>query len=328
LLATQGTGILFRDSLNAITVGTPDVNHKAGSVGIATDPTYNSGRIVPNLVAAGWDPGDSTVRTSWAAPMVSAAAALLLENSQNNPGLSLGTVDHTRGSLNRTIQNAETSEVVKATLMAGADRYVVQRGPDITDYTASSANNLDPRFGAGQMNVHTSYNIQAAGEQNSAQDGGVDVGPLGWDYDPAFGGLNASNATASYFFDLDQPLVRLTATLAWNLDMVGDPGQGPFDATLAATLYDLDLLLIDVDSGTTVADSLSTDENTENLYLAGDDLTAGRRYELRVVPGANQLDFDHDYGIAWRVEVIPEPASIVVGVVGLTLVTTRRRRRN
>ena len=70
------------------------------------------------------------------------------------------------------IYNAERSEVVKAALMAGADR----TSPNLTNsvtpngYTVNTANGLNNVYGAGQLNIYNSYHIIAAGEQNSRED--------------------------------------------------------------------------------------------------------------------------------------------------------------
>jgi len=96
--------------------------------------------------------------------MVASAAALLLQ-AGDNAGLSNGTINLERRGT--TIHHAQTSEVIKSVLMAGADRYGMAQA-----YTIDSSNNLDSHYGAGQLNIFNSYNILAAGERNSSQDGG------------------------------------------------------------------------------------------------------------------------------------------------------------
>ncbi len=212
-----------------------------------------------------------------------------------------------------------TSEVIKATLMAGADRYADNiRGADLTTYTVDTTNNLDDDFGAGQMNVYNSYRILAAGEQDSSQDGGSSpIGMLGWDYDPDFGGVSGSNSTATYSFTATSGADHLTATLAWNIDINS--------AISTATLHDLDLELYEV-TGTPakVSDSASTVHNTENLFF---DLTPGNQYEMRVVQGTGSGNFVWDYGLAWQ--VVPEPSSLVLVIFGvLALLPFLWRRRS
>jgi len=65
--------------------------------------------------------------------------------------------------------------------MAGADR--VTRNSTTADLgryrdteANQTANGLDRRYGAGQLNIQNSYHIITAGEQNSAEDGGPGAG--------------------------------------------------------------------------------------------------------------------------------------------------------
>jgi len=295
---------LLADAFNAISVGVTNGKHFSWTTEV--DTTYVQERTKPDLVAPGWSPTDNSVRTSWATAMVSAAAALLVETGQTQTGLSNGsyTLDTARTGLPAvTIYHAETSEVVKAALMAGADRKTANgRGAEITDYTVTTANGLDSRFGAGQVNIYNSYHILTGGEQNSQQDTGPAViGRFGWDYDPSFGGLSGSNTTGSYSFTADfAPLYwELFATLVWNID-IRAKGANPVGT---ATLYNLDLLLYDVTAGDLLAaSSASTLDNTETIWQQ---LVYGHSYRLDVVRGSEQGDFLWDYGLAWR--IVSEP---------------------
>ncbi|MCA1807448.1 MAG: thrombospondin type 3 repeat-containing protein, partial [Actinobacteria bacterium] len=168
---------------------------------------------------------------------------------------------------------------------------------DITDYRVDVANQtsngLDKRFGAGQVNVYNSYHILAGGEQNSVEDGGTTIANTGFDYDPAFGGLNSSNATATYSFTTGAiGGQKLKAALVWNLDAL---------TTSTDNLYDLDLELIDVTAGNVVvASSSSTIDNTENIWF---DLAIDHAYQLKVIRGSGQAAFEWDYALAWQLVV-------------------------
>ena len=289
---------LLSSAYNVIAVGKTDGVNGRGTA--ALDTTYTAGRTRPHLVAP-------FTTSSAATPVVAAAAAVLIDLGHNNSGLSTDpAVSSTTNRQGMTIRNAERSEVIKAALMAGADRLTANSsGTDITDYRSDpanrSANGLDIRYGAGQLNIYDSYHIVAAGEQNSDEDDGAGpgaIGDYGFDYDPAFGGASGSNTTASYRFSTGTSPAILSAALVWNLYI--DPGNGNgFSGT--ATLRDLDLFLYDITNSTTqLAASTSSGENTENILAT---LEAGRNYLLQVKPGAGQGAFSRDYSLAWRLVI-------------------------
>ena len=97
-----------------------------------------------------------------ATPVVASAAALLVDLGHSNPGLSKDPVVNSTTNRNGdTVYNAERSEVVKAALMAGADRTATQLA---TTYTVNTANGLNSKYGAGQLDIYNSYYIIAAGQ--------------------------------------------------------------------------------------------------------------------------------------------------------------------
>ncbi len=289
---------LIASAYNTISVGRTDGNHASGSA--ALDSVYTAGRTRPDLVAP-------KTTTSSATPIVSAAAAMLIEQASTAAGTTL------------SISNGERSEVVKAVMMAGADRSTNNTtGAQITDYRAEtinqSANGLDSRYGAGQVNVYNNYQIIDTGEQDSQEDGGnATVAMMGYDYDANFGGQGNSNSSASYLFDTTQTGgLELTASLVWNIDIENAPGPG---SALTATLYNLDLLLFDITSGSNVllANSNSTLDNTENIWHS---LEQNHQYKLEVV-AANGSSFNWDYALAWQIKPVPVPAAIWLFISGL-----------
>ncbi len=313
---------LLSSAYNVIAVGTTDGGH--GKFTAAVDADYIGGRVSPDIVAP-------FTTTSAATPVVASAAALLVDLGHNNPGLSTDPVSTSTTNRNGdTIRNAERAEVIKAALMAGAQRVTSNTTPaDITDFRAlpanQSDNGLDTRFGAGQLNIQNSFHIIAAGEQNSDEDdiggtGAIDLS--GFDYDPSFGGAGGSNSAASYRFSTTS-LANFTATLAWNIEI--DGGVGPLFSG-DASLYDLDLLLFDVTgSALLLADSTSAVENTENIWTS---LQADRDYLLQVVLGEGQAPFEWDYALAWQVTAVPVPAALPLmlsGLFGLGVMARRRR---
>ena len=316
-----GTNVpLLSSAYNVISVGRTDGQHATSTPPL--DSTYTAGRTRPDIVAP-------MSTTSGATPVVASAAALLVGVGHDNPGLS--TDPNMQSTTNRNgdvIYNAERSEVIKAVLMAGADRQTNNSGgANITDYRAApanqTANGLDSRFGAGQVNILNSYHIIAAGEQNSAEDGGAGViGKSGFDYDPHFGGGAGSNGTATYRFSTTGPS-KLSASLVWNMNIAGGT-ESVFSGN--ATLFDLDLKLYDVTgSPLLVAESASLTENTENIWTS---LASGRNYLLKVVPGKTQASFDWDYALAWNVAAVPIPAALPLllsGLAGFFFVARRRK---
>jgi hypothetical protein len=296
-----------------IAVGRTDGFHQQGSVEV--DAVYGAGRTVPTLVAP-------MGTTSAATPVVSAAAALLVQTGHQG-GLSLSEGSATITGVG-TVYNAERSETIKAALMAGADRETANTSTtnDITDYRSTghdTANGLDSRYGAGQLNMHNSYRILAGGEQRSFQNGGSDITARGFDYG-TIGRVNGVQGAASYFFNATGD-VTLFASLVWNADVSND-------AQLTARLYNLDLSLFDVTNNQLVAASASLLDNTENLFF---NLLLGNRYEMRVTTN-EPSNFSWDYALAWRMDAAPAPVPLPAaawlfgsGVAGLAAWARRRR---
>lgn len=292
----NGTGVnknLLAPAYNAVSAGRTDGLHAMGVADIESD--YPAGRTRPLIVA----PLGST---SSAAAALSSAVALLVETGHASPGLSTDPVVVATTNRNGdTVYNAERSEVIRAALMAGADRWTRNTtGADITDYRGASvnrsSNGLDTRFGAGQMNIYNGYHIIQAGEQNSVEDdppGGGLIASRGFDYDPAFGGDGGSNAVGSYHIPTRGSAAVLTATLAWNIDIAG----GDSDLfSVSGVLHDLDLYLYDETAASIlVAASTANVDNSESLWLP---LTAGHSYRLEVT---TKYALQWDYALAWQI---------------------------
>ena len=172
--------------------------------------------------------------------------------------------------------------------MAGADRSTnnTSTTDNITDYRSAgntTANGLDNRFGAGQVNVFNSYTIIAAGEHDSQEDAGNSdpVGMNGFDYDLSFGGDNSSNAVANYAFHTLAQDSEFTASLVWNIG--NSDASGDYDGS--TELFDMDLALFDqTDLVNPIASSNSSIDNTENLWVM---LDGGHDYLLRVESNGN-----------------------------------------
>lgn len=290
---------LMISAFNTISAGRSDGSHQRGSV--AVDADYAAGRVKPDLVVP-YSP------TSYTAPLAASAAALLIQTGKD-PSLSTDPAQQYKTNRDgEMIRNAERSEVIKAALMAGAER--VTRNPsaaNLADYRVDpenrSPNGLDVRFGAGQLDVYHAYHIIAAGEQNSAEDypsGQGNMSRYGFDFDPFFGGSDGSNAAASYSFTADRDHRMLYASLVWNIDIDGGTWNN-FNNT--ATLHNLDLFLHDVTDPANprlVAGSAGTGDNTENLWVP---LAPGRDYRLQIT---RQGSFSWHYALAWRMTIPPD----------------------
>ncbi|TKB79223.1 MAG: VPLPA-CTERM sorting domain-containing protein [Nitrospira sp.] len=308
---------LLGSAYNVISVGRTDGGHQQRTVSVAGDSLYGTARAAALLVAP-----EST--TSSATPVVAAAAALLVQTG-HGAGLSLSEGSTTISGVG-TIYNAERSETIKATLSAGADRETSNTGTttNITDYRSAgheTANGLDDRYGAGQVNIYNSYHILAGGEQQSLQSGGGDIGSRGFDYG-TIGRVGGIQGAASYFFNATSE-VTLFASLAWNLSLSND-------AQLTSQLYNLDVSLFDVTNNRLVASSISPLDNTENLFF---NLLVGNRYEMRVTTNES-TDFSGDYALAWRMDPssspVPLPAAVWLfgsGMAGLAAIAHRRMQR-
>lgn len=294
---------LLSSAYNAIVVGRTDARHKIGSADVSSPQLYRSGRVKPDLVVP-------EEKTSYAAPWVASTAVLLMDAAQDAGYL-----------------NGDRSEVIKAALMAGARRDDVNptTNPYGLTYTVNTANGLSDRFGAGELDVFNSYRIVAGGEHDSQEDGGFgSLGQYGFDYDPSFGGLRRSNTEATYHITGYKSLI---ASLVWNIHInLDEITDGDDNLPEAASLFNLDLQLLDITGGNTteLASSLSLDENTENITAQ---LDPSHEYQLKVLRGAGQGDFDHDYALAWRLTPVPDPATLSLLGVGVAGGLSRSPRR-
>ena len=306
---------LNASAYNVIAVGRTDGNHSIGSVNINSGGgLYESTvRNRPDIVV----PESST---SAATPRVASATALLAgyaHDQGSNKSKGFLTNRHTD-----TIYHAETSEVVKASLMAGANRSTLNTDgrADILDYRGTgnaTSNGLDRRYGAGQLNILNSFHILAAGEQDAGN-----VSGTGFDYEESFAGLNGSEATASYLFNNSFDGALFAASLVWNLAFeTSSKNESENFSDYSPVFFDLDLFLYSLDPGkdTLIASSESVIDNTENIW-----------HQLSI--GSFRLDVkangsvEHDYGLAWQTSAVPIPGAVWLfcsAIAGLYLIRRR-----
>lgn len=269
---------LLANSYNAIVVGTVHGRHSQG--GTNRD---GIGRLKPDLVAP-------AAFTSYAAPIVSTVAGLLLSRAKAIPELA----------------EAGRTETLKALLLAGAAK---DRFPD---WSREIDRPLDQRFGAGEVNARLSYRILERGRQSPGA-----VTASGWDF------RTVEGPNPTYRFEAPAArLSELSVALAWNRTI--EPRNGDW-SDLRTTLRNLDLRLWTTDAlGQRIAlvdASASGIDNVEHIWRRA--LPPGR-YLIEVeTHGASA-----EYGLAWRIgdgtnaeaanlpageSVAPSPTQVTVG---------------
>lgn len=255
---------LLCSAFNVLSVGLSDGSHGTGAVG--TDALYGDQRKRPHLVAP-------ATTTSAATPHVASAAVLLL--------------DTLPASVARSI-------VVRAALMAGASRRFdrsadpgARAQPNYRAHpSVRTANGLDTRFGAGQLNVYNSYQI-VSGRRVGSLEIGADAEPItksGFDFAEQLSADGSGRARYRIKPLSDQ---TLTVALIWN-------AAGGVSRRIA----DLDLKLVDVtDEPQLKVESAAGNDTGEHLRA---DLRQGRSYELVVSASAKPDARDTAYALAWR----------------------------
>ncbi|OPZ78495.1 MAG: F5/8 type C domain protein [Actinobacteria bacterium ADurb.Bin444] len=239
---------LWGNNYNTIAVGTATGQHSRG--GTNSD---GSGRMKPDLV------GTATY-TSYATPVVTSAAGLLIAETKRTASLA----------------PAKDPRVIKALLMAGATK------EEFPAWARTPAQPLDPIYGAGQVNIYNSYKALLAGRQPA---GAAWRATKGWD-------TAKSGASSVYYFEVPAgQTVKFSTVLAWHREL-STTDYWVFSSSLA----DLNLRLRNTTStfalGTVVAESTSALDNVEHIYVPA--LPAGK-YALEVFGPAGTT-----YGIAWN----------------------------
>lgn len=275
---------------NAIAVGMSDATSSVGPTAID-----GSGRSKPDIVAPGKFPS-ATNSSSYAAPKVSAAAALLVETAS---GMS-------------SAADASHPETIKAILLAGAIK------DSLPSWSHTDTQPLDTRYGAGLLNVDNSHRILTA-DQQEASDVSL-VAPTGWDFDTIGAG-----GTKNYFFEVaagDQ-LDQLSIVANWLRHIDVTPGAGTAgSALLTPSLANIDIRLYAATGFTPdddpIAQSISTVDNVEHIFVT--DLPAGR-YMIEV-----SSNLEWNYALAWdaQTSLIPEPASWVMWLMGIAALAAVR----
>ena len=235
-----------------------------------------AGRCKPDIVAP-------QKLTSFSTPVVASIAARLLETADR--------MEH--------VPAADRSEVIKAVLMAGAEK------PE--GWQPQPGKPLDEHLGAGSVRFDNSYRILTTGP----------IGPgrvsnrYGWDFQSI-----TNDEEASYGFDTVDPYRDVSVMLVWNRRIDGRQVTDLFTRKTRwldqPRLADFDLRLLRLnDQGNmeTVEASASRVDNVEHIYLKH--LPPGR-YVIEV-NRHDTLSEKWDYSIAWRFEESASPEETLGG---------------
>jgi len=271
--------------------------------------------------------------TSFAAPLVTGAAALLYQYGNTNFAGNTAAVDHRvmkaiiLNGATHTYQGnnlMEPNGTTPWTRLAGKGTTPVLAGTTVAQYPGginpSVRPGLDPYLGTGMLNVVNSLDNYAAGQQRPGL-----VNPVGWDMETVGTGVTPNSIVDAYTINV--PVSgQFEATLCWDDFVTSSTGTQTFNNTSTFTrnnLTDLDLYLFHCNANGTVLGndfdySTSDIDNVEYLY---DTLPAGT-YQLDVVDAQYQPAQPTPFGLAWDV---PEPSSIALIAAG-SLFFARRRR--
>lgn len=259
---TGAVPALLAHSYNAITVGRPDGNHSRGGTWFD-----KAGRVRPDLVTPG------ALFTNFA-PIISSAAAVLLEEADRNPGLA----------------NARHHpQVIKSVLMAGASKV------PFSNWSRTPEQPLDEVFGAGQLDIYNSYRILTGGEHDPTEE--PFAPDAGWHL-----GNTASGSGQAFLFSFDREQETFTVNLTWNRRVIPEGGADFLAADIL--LAHLELRLFEMD-GTEPGDEIqtSTDPLNNNQHLYTTELPAGD-YAL-IVNRIDGLTDDFAYALAWNAVAAP-----------------------
>ena len=274
---------LLDHAYNVISVGVRAGGHNSAD----TDPAYEGGgRMKPHICA-------KSNLTSFATPVVTSAAIMLVDQVRNDPSLP---------------GDGERPEVVKSVLLAAADhQHVIGNNPwsnepiDAGDDRGLTNRPLDDVQGAGQVDVDRSHLVMSTGKVQ----GGVspattpEASLRGWDWSFCLvGNMRTWNFTING--EVDE--VSIVAT--WNRQVPLGFGSG-----WTVGDFNLELVRLDLDgdveslvgSGSEVFQSgnvrsASEVDNIEHLHIRG--LAAGRyQLQLQLEDGGGAANARA--GIAW-----------------------------
>jgi hypothetical protein len=245
----------------------------------STGPTLDNGRAKPDITVG----GTPANLTSFSTPFVSGAAAVLMQ-----AGL--------RGDGGADTNSAADIRTVKALLLNGAIKPA--------DWTNNPPSPLDPRYGAGVLNVFNSYEQLAGGKHGYIVSTTVSAGTphpptgaagtvgvlSGWDFNTNTGSV-LNDAVNHYYFNVTNSVSNATFTAT--LTLVWNRQQNQ------TAINDLNLFLFNCANSKLVACSTSLVDNVEHVFVP--QLPPGR-YDLQVwkAGGNNTVSLSESYALVWE----------------------------
>lgn len=283
-------GVLFISGagFNGSPVYSPATCYNGIGVGVSDNsntpygPTPD-GRSKPDIVA----PGSPDTVTSYSTPLVSGAAALLMQAGLRGDG----------GSDTNAAANLRT---IKALLLNGAIKPA--------NWTNNNLAPLHTRYGAGVLNVFNSYKQLAGGKHgyivstsvstNSPHPPAGDTGTVsvlsGWDFNTNSSSLTTDGVNHYYFNatnGVNSPTFTATITLVWNRHRS------------QTSINNLDLFLYNAISSNLVACSTSLVDNVEHIWVPH---LAQGRYDLQVLKkGGSYVSAKETYALAFEFFSLP-----------------------
>ncbi len=317
------------DMYNGLAVGA--YTGSGGTPSTWVGPTWD-GRSAPDLIA----PGSAT---SYTAPLVSGAAALLIQAGDENIG-GAGTA-----AAATDIRTVKAVLLNSATKLPGWTNSYTVNSSTYTYLAAAAVTTtpLDPRYGAGMVNIYNAYENLAGGEHSYSAATSTPAGSAaitapavsftgskvtaltGWNL-ASISASTSTNSVENYDFSLPGTSINswdLTATLTWNKNYN------------ASGINHLLLFLLN-SSGQEVAASTSMVDNLQQINIdSGLGLTAlaPGQYDLAVemLGGSNMISTSDTYALAWNFldpVSTPEPGAAVLLLAGSMLALLRRKSRN
>ena len=220
--------------------------------------------------------------TSFAAPHVAGAAALLIQQGRDQGWLT-------------------EPKVIKALLMTGAIKpFVWKRSAVILNAGSQTwletTQPLDFELGAGLVNVEGASEIYSSGRRSEGLPSNQ-TSQQGWDKDH----INLANTPTTYILGCKQiaPDAVITATLVWNRNILENRTAEDHD------ILSMVLSRLENSQWSSVASSISMVDNIQHIYYRVPFGTQPSNYRLDVhygsdndsIPGCN-------YAIAWNVKTL------------------------